>query len=630
MKVLQLDVEKMHYELLEPEASVYEKSEEKEFTVEDAVVMLVSVEKGDNQSTAERAIDETTDFLKKQKSKLLLIYPFAHLSRNLESPKEAMTLLDYMHKIASERCDAIKAPFGWNKKWSIEIKGHPLAEQLKNYSEESAVAAPSSRQQMQGGKEEISDAIKQEEKVKSTWYILTPEGELIPRSEFKGEGHENLKKFADYEITKVRTYQQVPPHIKLMQKLQLVDYEPGSDQGNMRFYPNGRLMKSLLERYVTDRTVAYGAIEVETPIMYDYGHPALKEYLNRFPSRHYIVKSDDKEFFLRFSADFGQFLLMSDATVSYKQLPFRFYEITRYSFRRELSGELTGLKRLRAFTMPDVHTMCADIEQAKDEFKRQFDFCMSVLDSIGIEQGSYEAAFRLTEEFWKENSEFIKYLVRTFGKPVLIEMWNFRYAYFDPKFEFNIVDSMGKATALSTVQMDHENGKRYNMTYIDANSNRQFPIILHDSPSGAIERVIYALLEQAAEGEKKGRTPSLPLWLSPTQVRLVPLADRHLEKCIEAARSMSEKGIRADVDDTDASLNKKVRNAEQNWVPYVCVIGDREMESGKLAVRIRGKSGQTEMAADELSKNILKQIENMPKAPLSLSMFLSKRPIFRG
>ena len=342
------------------------------------------------------------------------------------------------------------------------------------------------------------------------------------------------------------------------------------------------------------------------------------------------MKSDDKEFFLRFSADFGQFLLMSDATVSYKQLPFRFYEITRYSFRRELSGELTGLKRLRAFTMPDMHTMCADIDQAKDEFKNQFDFCMAVLDSIGIRQGSYEAAIRLTEEFWRENGDFIKYLVKTFGKPVLIEMWNFRYAYFDPKFEFNIVDSMGKATALSTVQMDHENGKRYNMTYIDANSNRQFPIILHDSPSGAIERVIYALLEQAAEEEKKGKTPSLPLWLSPTQVRLIPLADRHLEKCVETAKSMSERGLRVDVDDTDASLGKKVRNAEQNWIPYVCVIGDREIESNKLSVRIRGKLGQSEMSREELEQEILVSVGEMPKAPLSLSMMLSKRPIFRG
>ncbi len=630
MKVLQLDVENMSYELIEPEASVYDESEEKNFTVEDAVVMLVSIEKGDDEEVATEAIKETTGFMQKQKRKLLLIYPFAHLSRNLESPREASELLEFMRKTASESCDVIKAPFGWNKKWSIEIKGHPLAEQLKSYVGAGEEPVHSQGAHKTGAKEEISDAIKQEEKVKSTWYILTPEGELVPRADFRSEGHENLKKFADYEITKVRTYQQVPPHIKLMQKLQLVDYEPGSDQGNMRFYPNGRLMKSLLEKYVTEKTIGYGAIEVETPIMYDYGHPALKEYLNRFPSRHYIVKSDDKEFFLRFSADFGQFLLMSDATVSYKQLPFRFYEITRYSFRRELSGELTGLKRLRAFTMPDMHTMCADLDQAKDEFKSQFDFCMAVLDSIGIRQGSYEAAIRLTEEFWRENGDFIKYLVKTFGKPVLIEMWNFRYAYFDPKFEFNIVDSMGKATALSTVQMDHENGKRYNMTYIDANSSRQFPIILHDSPSGAIERVIYALLEQAAEEEKKGKTPSLPLWLSPTQVRLIPLADRHLEKCVETAKSMSERGLRVDVDDTDASLGKKVRNAEQNWVPYVCVIGDREIESNRLSVRIRGKQGQSEMSREELEQEILVSVGEMPKAPLSLSVMLSKRPIFRG
>ncbi len=630
MKVLQLDVESMKYDLMEPEASVYDPSDDKHFSIGDAVVMLVSVEKGDNEDIATRAIDETTVFMKKQKRNLLLIYPFAHLSRNLESPREAAKILEYMHKIASDKCEVIKAPFGWNKKWSIEIKGHPLAEQLKSYAEDGTESASSSKTVEAGEREEISDAIKQEEKVKSTWYILTPSGELIPRSDYAEEGHENLKKFADYEITKVRTYQQVPPHIKLMQKLQLVDYEPGSDQGNMRFYPNGRLIKGLLERYVTERTIAYGAIEVETPIMYDYEHPALKEYLNRFPSRHYIVRSDDKEFFLRFSADFGQFLLMSDATVSYKQLPFRFYEITRYSFRRELSGELTGLKRLRAFTMPDMHTMCANLDQAKDEFKRQFDFCMTVLESIGIKPGSYEAAIRMTEEFWRENSEFIKYLVSTFGKPVLIEMWNFRYAYFDPKFEFNVVDSMGKATALSTVQMDHENGKRYNMTYIDANSNRQFPIVLHDSPSGAIERVIYALLEQEAEEEKHGNTPSLPLWLSPTQVRFVPLADRHLEKCLEVAKAMNEKGIRVDVDDADASLSKKVRNAEQSWVPYVCVIGDKEMESNKLAVRIRGKHGQTEMTADELTMGILKQVEKMPKAPLSLSVLLSKRPVFRG
>ena len=124
--------------------------------------------------------------------------------------------------------------------------------------------------------------------------------------------------------------------------------------------------------------------------------------------------------------------------------------------------------------------------------------------------------------------------------------------------------------------------------------------------------------------------PSLPLWLSPTQVRLIPLADRHLEKCVETAKSISERGLRVDVDDTDASLGKKVRNAEQNWIPYVCVIGDREIESNKLSVRIRGKLGQSEMSREELEQEILVSVGEMPKAPLSLSMMLSKRPIFRG
>ena len=167
---------------------------------------------------ATEAIKETTGFMQKQKRKLLLIYPFAHLSRNLESPREASELLEFMRKTASESCDVIKAPFGWNKKWSIEIKGHPLAEQLKSYVGAGEEPVHSQGAHKTGAKEEISDAIRQEEKVKSTWYILTPEGELVPRADFRSEGHENLKKFADYEITKVRTYQQVPPHIKLMQK----------------------------------------------------------------------------------------------------------------------------------------------------------------------------------------------------------------------------------------------------------------------------------------------------------------------------------------------------------------------------------------------------------------------------
>ena len=216
----------------------------------------------------------------------------------------------------------------------------------------------------------------------------------------------------------------MPPHVPLMKRLEIADYEPGSDPGNIRWYPKGRMIKSLLEQYVTTRVAAYGGMEVETPIMYDFNHPSLKSYLNRFPARQYVLKSEDKELFLRFAACFGQFLMAHDAQFSYKQMPIKLYELTRYSFRREKSGEVVGLKRLRAFTMPDCHAFCTDLEQAKKEFMIRFNLCIDVLSNIGLVKDDYEIAMRFTKDFYAEHKEFITELATAFGKPILAEVWN--------------------------------------------------------------------------------------------------------------------------------------------------------------------------------------------------------------
>ncbi|MGC8662422.1 MAG: threonine--tRNA ligase [Candidatus Micrarchaeia archaeon] len=629
MKILQLDVNSIKYKLIEPESKVFEKSDIKEKEIDDALVLLVSIEKGDTEQTAKEAIDNALNFMKQTKRNKLVIYPFAHLSNNLEEPQKALAILEKMREDVPKNIELVSAPFGWNKSLSLDIKGHPLAEQSKTYGSVSEKKEQDAKKE--GLLKQEEEALKQEDKVISTWYILDEHGKLVSVKDFDFAGHENLKKFASYEMSKVRAYQQVPAHVKLMRRLELVDYESGSDSGNMRYYPNGRLIKSLLEQYVTKKVIEYGAVELETPIMYDYGHPALKEYLRRFPARHYIVKSDDKDFFLRFSADFGQFLIMHDATISYKQLPFKFYELTRYSFRREKSGEVMGLKRLRSFTMPDMHTLCTDLEQAKAEFKNQFKFSQEILSGIGIGYEKYEAAIRFTKGFWEENEDFIKSIVKDMlKKPALIEMWDFRYAYFDPKFEFNIIDTMDKATALSTVQVDHENGKRYDIAYVDKEGKKEYPILLHCSPSGAIERVIYALLEFAAIDEKKGIVPSLPLWISPIQARLLPISDKHVEKCIEMAKKLKGMGIRVDVDDTANTLDKKVLNAEQSWIPYICIVGDKEISSNKLSVRFRSEKNKKEISMNELAEEINRKCEGMPKSDNSLPMLLSKRPTFVG
>jgi len=401
----------------------------------------------------------------------------------------------------------------------------------------------------------------------------------------------------------------------------------------LRYYPKGRLIKSLLETFVTDKCIEYGAMEVETPIMYDRNHPTLRKYLERFPARQYIIKGDKRDFFLRFAACFGQFLMSSDATITYKNLPLKMYELTKYSFRKEQRGELVGLRRLRAFTMPDMHTIVKDMEQAKQEFFNQYKLSVEVLKEIGLEPEDYEVAIRITRDFYEENRDFVHSLVEILKKPILIEMWDQRFFYFVLKFEFNFVDALDKASALSTVQIDVENAERYDIDFVDENGKKKRPLILHCSASGAIERVMYALLEKAYFMVEGGKLPMLPIWLSPTQVRIIPVSEKFIDYALNVASKIENENIRVDVDDRDETLGKKIRDAATEWVPYIAVVGEREMRENKLTVTIRKESTQQEqkkvtMDIDELVSLIKDECKNKPFKKLCLPKLLSVRPTF--
>jgi len=627
MRILQLHANYVVFTPVEKEINMAEEAEKKENRVEEVVLLLTAVEEGDNNTLAEKAVDDVRAFLGKLKVNRILIYPYAHLSSNLAKPAEALQILKAMEAYAKQKgVETYRAPFGWNKQFAVSVKGHPLAEQSRQYAAAQAEAQGEPKKD-----EKESKALKAEEKLKSFWHILQPDGKLVPIENFNFKGHKNLEKFSKYEISKVRAVTQMPPHVPLMKRLEIADYEAGSDPGNLRWYPKGRLTKSLLEQFVTAQMAAYGAMEVETPIMYDYNHPSLADYLNRFPARQYILKTEDKELFLRFAACFGQFLMMHDAQFSYKQMPLKLYELTRYSFRREKSGEVCGLRRLRAFTMPDCHAFCTDLEQAKTEFKIRFDLSMSVLNEIGLLKDDFEVAIRFTKDFYEENKEFIEELAKNFGKPMLAEMWAERFFYFRLKWDANFIDNQDKAAALSTDQIDVENAKRYEITYVDEKGEKQLPLILHCSPSGAIERCIYALLEKAYREQQKGKSPMLPLWLSPTQVRLIPISDQFLGKVEEIAEEMEANCIRVDVEDRAMTLQKRIREAETDWVPYVVVVGQKELESGVLSIRVREEQGKLEsMKLDELMVKIKEKIAGKPFKPLPLPRNLSKRPQFHG
>ena len=625
MRILQLHCDKIEYTPIKKEISVAEDAESKTVELDEVVVCFVAIEKGDDESVVQNSVLQIKESMEKIGSKKLLLYPYAHLSANLASPSTALAILKSLEE-NFEGIDVSHAPFGWTKSYQIKVKGHPLAESSKVITTESQ-------------KEKTSVALESESKIKSYWYILSTDGKMEEFDKFDFSNHEKLEKLAKYESAKKRVTDEPPPHVALMKKLAIADYESASDQGNMRFFPNGRLIKSQIEQFVTDKVKDYGGYEVETPIMYDSHHPSMESYFNRFPARQYSIDAEGKHLFLRFAACFGQFLMAHDFQMSYKNLPYRLYELTRYSFRREQSGELVGLRRLRAFTMPDCHAFCSDMAQAIEEFRTRFDLSRDVLSGVGITHDDYEMAIRFTEDFYNENKNIITEMVKKIGKPVLVEMWKERFFYFVLKWEFNYIDNSGKASALSTDQIDVENGSRYGIEFVDESNTPKNPIILHNSPSGAIERVMYTLLEKAAIDAKEGRKPQLPLWLAPTQVRIIPVKNEFVETCkiwAEELQKHSIQNIRADVDDRNDSVGKRIRDAEKEWIPYILVIGEEEIgtrDGGMLApvltVRVRKTNDEKKMTEEELVKDIQSQIKGKPYSSLNAPLLLSKRPVIQ-
>ncbi len=626
LKILQLHCDEIEYKPIKKEIPSAEETPTETRLIRNSVLLLVSVEEGDDDSVVEQCVLEVEKARNQLKCDSFVLYPYAHLSNHLASPTSAKEVLAKLEtRIEGMGVTVHHVPFGWNKAFSMKVKGHPLAEQSKYFEPIASLGLG----EKSGKKEEVvSAALKAEDTLRSQWYVIDLEGSLTPVAEYDFSKQKQLEKLKNYETAKVRAVQQVPPHVNLMKKLGLVDYEPASDPGNMRFYPKGRMVKSLLEKYVTQRVQEYGGVEVETPIMYDLEHPALASYLNRFPARQYIVKSDEKEYFLRFAACFGQFLIAKDLQLTYKQLPLKLYELTRYSFRREKSGELVGLRRLRAFTMPDCHAIVRNMEQAKEEFPKRFELSQSVLREIGFASSDYELAIRFTEEFYRENKSFIASLIKMHGRPAIVEMWRERIFYFVLKWEFNYIDNLDKASALSTDQIDIENAERYGIQYVDETGKKETPMILHNSPSGAIERVIFGLLENAGKMLATGKVGTLPLWLCPSQIRLIPVS----QKFVDASKLISEdfetSHIRVDLDDREESVGRRIRDAEKEWVPYIIVVGEKEDQNpSTFMVRIRA-TGERQMSSSELKKEISTASGGRPTAPLPLPKFLSRRASF--
>lgn len=397
---------------------------------------------------------------------------------------------------------------------------------------------------------------------------------------------------------------QEPTHLQTMRNKGLFDYDDTGESGQLRTYPRGKLLRDLLTDFVEDLFIEAGSMPVETPTMYEVKGPT-KEHAKAFRERQYRFATDDREMMLRFASDFGHFSILSDAFLSENRLPLSLHEICRYAFRREQRGELVGLYRLRSFTMPDMHTLVRDRSSALNKFVDKLQLIKAVENAMQI---MYQVILRVTEAFYDANQDWITTLSEELERPLLIQKLNGQHSYWTTKLDFAFVDGHKHIVEGPTIQLDLETAERFEISVTDGTSEH-YPVLLHTSPTGSIERLSATLLESAM----LDRNPHFPVWLAPTQVRLIPVAQRHLDKCHEIAKQLEAEQVRVEVDDRDETVSRGVKDAEEDWAAFYAVVGDDEVKTGKLGVHVRSINEEHEIPVDKLPVFIDEHLGGHPR-----------------
>jgi len=609
MKILQLHSNFLEYEPIGKEIASAEEAEKKRIRFDEVVVLFTSVEKGDNSAVAEKAVEDTRKYLDQIGANRIFIYPYAHLSTDLARPAEALRVLKEMQKYAKKMgIETYRAPFGWNKQFTISIKGHPLAEQSRSYSAETLTEA------------EVERPV-----LKKEYLILTLDGETYDPEDYAYKPEDaNFRLLVEKEAMSIESRAKgEPEYIRHMKKFGF-DWEVMSDSGHMRYSPEAAFIYDAVEAYsaaVAD-SLQLPVYRVKGTNMFNLDLPPVREHAELFGDRLYRVDIENRSFVMRYAACHQQFAILRHWLISYRSLPFGAFEVAD-SYRLEQSGELLLSFRVRRMNMPDLHVFCKDIEDAKEWF---FKLHEKVYEEIGKLGRDYYSLYNLTsKEFFQANKQWFMELVQREGKPVLLCFYppGINY-YWVLNIEYHIIDVMNRPREIGTVQIDVGNAKRFGIRYVDSEGKERYPVILHSALIGTIERYLYVLFDSAL----RMKHPSLPTWASPTQVRMIPVSSEYLAYAESLADALEQVGIRVDIDDRDMTVANKVREAETMWTPYIAIVGKKEVKTATISLRSRIDESQRTVTISELSDLVLKDLEGKPQLPSHLPRLLSTRPRF--
>ncbi|MEX2704237.1 MAG: threonine--tRNA ligase [Candidatus Freyrarchaeum guaymaensis] len=618
MRILLIHSDEFSYRVTQktPIAEKLEDESAKQGSSKDCLVVFSAVEKGDEKNkryVIDRTVEEIKKVAEQVGAKRIVVYPYAHLSPNLSDPKTAIEVLKGVAEKLGEEYSVMRSPFGYYKAFTLSCKGHPLSELSREiHPEEEA-------------KEEVKEAPK---KIAKKFLVLTPDGREFDPEEFvKTCEDDEFKVLVEREALGRESpgSEEEPEFISVVKRYN-INWESFSDRGHMKFGPEGNLLFELVAEYAEKivRSLGIPVYSVRGTNMFNLDLKPVKEHADLYGDRLYQLEVENRKFVMRYAACHQQFAMIKDWTISYRNLPFGAFE-NADSYRLEQSGELLLCFRTRKLHMPDFHVICRDEKEALEWFYKIHEKIYEAMDELGRNN---ELLINLTsEEFYKRNKDFLLKLARTKNKNLLICFYppGINY-YWSINNEYHILDDLNRPREIGTVQIDFGNSKRFGIKYTDADGTEKYPYILHSAVIGTIERYLFTLFDTAVKRKREGKPPMLPVWVSPTQLRIIPVAERHLEYAEKLAKKI--KGVRVDIDDRSETVSRRIKQAEEEWIPYIVVVGDKEVEGEKLKVRVRETREEVEMTPKELEKEIRSKIGDKPFKELTLPIHISKRPIF--
>ena len=400
-------------------------------------------------------------------------------------------------------------------------------------------------------------------------------------------------------------------HNKLGRELELFTTVDYIGQGLPILLPKGTKIIQTLQRWVEDEEAKRGWQLTKTPLMAKSDLYKISGHWDHYKDGMFVMGDEEKDkevFALRPMTCPFQYQAYLNRPRSYRDLPLR-YDETSTLFRNEASGEMHGLIRVRQFTISEGHLMCRP-DQLEDEFKACLELTNYMMETIGLKE---DLTYRFslwdpndrekylgTEEQWDEAQSKMKNILDDLGVDYKVGIGE--AAFYGPKLDIQIKNVFGKEDTLVTIQIDQMLAEKFGMEYVDKDGIKKNPYIIHRTSIGCYERTLALLIEKYAG--------AFPTWLAPVQVKLLPIADRHLDYLLEAKKALEAKGIRCEVDDRSEKIGFKIRSAQLEKVPYMLLAGDKDIENNTVSLRTRSGGDKGAMALDEFVEKIVAEVES--------------------